>query len=475
MKLNRRGYIAVEIILASIVSITIAVFLIDITIRLVNRTDNNYIDTIFVSDKALLTKNIKEEIENDISNIGVIESINCSNSKCSINFKDGSKELSIEDNKVKYGSYTKEVDKRLGGVVKVNSSISYDKKYIIINITFTNIFDDSDYSVIVPISNKKYPPTLAKYITNLYTKASKTKAQNNGIEYNYASSESLMNDRLGGTTTDLDGGNIRYYGASPNNYIYFNCSDYNNQSDTTCEKWRIIGVFGNQVKIMRNEIIGRYSWNTNTNEWPEAKLMKLLNPGYDSETSGGSLYYNSKSGKCYTSSSSTTSCNFTSSGIKNEETKNKIAEVTWNLGGWNSTQIYSNQIYGYERGKKVYSGRSTTWPGRIALPYPSDYGYATDFNKCTQNLYNYESSTNSYACRTNDWMYPIITNSSSNNGWLLTPYSGSTSIAWYVYSSGYVNDGSSYYASGVAPVLYLGSNVIRVDGNGTIDNPYRIK
>lgn len=119
MKLNRRGYIAVEIILASIVSITIAVFLIDITIRLVNRTDNNYIDTIFVSDKALLTKNIKEEIENDISNKGVIDSISCSNSKCSINFKDGSKELSIEGNKVKYGSYTKEVDKRLGGVVKL--------------------------------------------------------------------------------------------------------------------------------------------------------------------------------------------------------------------------------------------------------------------------------------------------------------------------------------------------------------------
>ena len=116
--------------------------------------------------------------------------------------------------------------------------------------------------MIVPISNKKYPPTLAKYITNLYTKASKTKAQNNGIEYNYASSESLMNDRLGGTTTDLDGGNIRYYGASPNNYIYFNCSDYNNQSDTTCEKWRIIGVFDGKVKIMRNEQIGEYSWDT---------------------------------------------------------------------------------------------------------------------------------------------------------------------------------------------------------------------
>ena len=35
-----------------------------------------------------------------------------------------------------------------------------------------------------------------------------------------------MNDRLGGTTDDYNAGNIRYYGATPNNYVYFNCSDY---------------------------------------------------------------------------------------------------------------------------------------------------------------------------------------------------------------------------------------------------------
>ena len=336
-----------------------------------------------------------------------------------------------------------------------------------------------DYMKLIS-SNEEPKELLADYITNLYTNASKSTATNNSIKYNYASSVSLMNDRLGSSSTDINGGNIRYYGASPNNYIYFNCSDYNNQSDTTCEKWRIIGVFGNQVKIMRNEQIGKYSWNTNTNEWPEAKLMKLLNPGYDSETSGGSLYYNSKSGKCYTSSSSTTSCNFTSSGIKNEETKNKIAEVTWNLGGWNSTQIYSNQIYGYERGTKVYSGRSKTWPGRIALPYPSDYGYATDFNKCTQNLYNYESSTNSYGCKKNDWMYPIITNSGANTGWFLTPDSGNASNAWNVNSSGYVYLGncSGYCVSGaygVAPVLYLSSNESIVEGTtGTESNPFKL-
>ena len=87
------------------------------------------------------------------------------------------------------------------------------------------------------------PPTAAEYITKLYTTASKTTVTNNSITYNTAPSVSLMNDRLGGTTTDLDGGNIRYYGASPNNYIYFNCSDYSNQTSSTCETWRIIGVF----------------------------------------------------------------------------------------------------------------------------------------------------------------------------------------------------------------------------------------
>ena len=59
------------------------------------------------------------------------------------------------------------------------------------------------------------------YITNLYENATKTTVTNNSITYQYDTKNSLMKDI---------GGNIRYYGASPNNYIYFNCSDYSNQS-----------------------------------------------------------------------------------------------------------------------------------------------------------------------------------------------------------------------------------------------------
>ena len=342
------------------------------------------------------------------------------------------------------------------------------------------------------------PPTnLADYITNLYTTTEKSTVVNNEITYNYASSVSLMNDRLGGTTTSLDGGNIRYYGASPNNYIYFNCSDYSNQTSDTCELWRIIGIFDGKVKIMRNESIGEYSWDnkdTDTgaeyvygkNDWSSARLMKLLNPSayYTADTNdngnGQSLYWNAERGTCFSeASNATTSCDFTSSGIKNDVTRNKIAEVTWNTGGWDDSRIYSNQFYEYERGTTVYEGRSTTWTGKVALPYSSDYGYATDFNKCTQNLSNYNSSTDSYACRTNDWMYPIL-GTNQYGGWLLTPYSGYSFYVWVVAPTGRIialvstGDYGAAKAKLVVPTLYLNSNEYIESGNGTEDNPYHL-
>ena len=336
-------------------------------------------------------------------------------------------------------------------------------------------------------------PTAADTIISLYTSAEKVTVTNNSITYNTAPSVSLMNDRLGGTTTDLDGGNIRYYGANPNNYIYFNCSDYSNQTSSTCETWRIIGVFNGKLKLIRNESIGTYSWdnkNTSTgaednagkNDWTTARLMKLLNPRdyykVDSNDNnlGQSLYYNSASGKCYSGSNNATKdCDFTSTGIKNDETRNMIAETTYNLGGWNSSSVYPNQIYEYERGTTVYTGRPTTpWTGKIALAYPSDYGYAADLNQCVNKQLNeYSDST----CTSNNWMKAIITNNGSKYGWLLTPDSGRSRSAWNVRSGGYVyNNYSASGALGAVPVLSLSSElgIESGDGDGSSSNPYKL-
>ena len=336
----------------------------------------------------------------------------------------------------------------------------------------------------VPQSELKLKPTLASVITNLYNNSTKTAVPNNSITYQYDTTNNLMKDTAG---------NIRYYGASPNNYVYFNCDSY---PRTNCELWRIIGVFDGKIKLMRNESIGNYSWDTSdstitdgygANEWSQADLMKLLNPGHESESVGGSLYYNSKAGgTCYNGyNNGTTSCNFTSTGIKNDTTRNMIAETTWNLGGWDTSNIYSNVMYERERGTTVISNpsdgitRTTTWTGKIALAYPSDYGFATDLSKCSQTLSNYDSSTDSYACRNNDWMYSIITNSGSGYGWLLTPSSSDAYVAFNVNSDGYVGSHNDvinyvYIEYGVAPVLYLGSDQDIVAGDGSQSNPYKL-
>ena len=339
-------------------------------------------------------------------------------------------------------------------------------------------------------------PTAAETITKLYMNAAKATVTNNSITYNTAPSVSLMNDRLGGTTTDLDGGNIRYYGANPNNYIYFNCSDYSNQTSSTCETWRIIGVFDGKLKLIKGSQIGTYSWdnkNTSTgaennsgkNDWTTARLMKLLNPvdyyindnnDKDSEGNylGYSLYYNSTSGKCYSGkNNATVDCDFTSTGIKNDETRNMIAETTYNLGGWNTFTVYPNEIYEYERGTTVYTGRLPTWTGKIALAYPSDYGYAADLNQCVNKQLNkYNDST----CTSNNWMKSIITNNGSNDGWLLTPHSNYSYIAWGVILSGIMGGNHAYYSSyGSAPVLYLSSELgIESGGDGSSSKPYKL-
>ena len=304
--------------------------------------------------------------------------------------------------------------------------------------------------------------------------------ENNSVYYKYDTTHNLMEDVEG---------NIRYYGATPNNYIYFNCSDYSNQTSSTCETWRIIGVFEGKAKIMRGSQIGTYAWdnkNASTgaestngkNDWSTARLMKLLNPSdyyeVDSNDNGNgqSLYWNSQSGTCFVGQNNATkACDFTSTGLKNDTTRNMISESMWYLRGYNRSSVYSDQIYEYERTKgSVVSGRPTSWKGKIALAYPSDYGYAADFGQCTQTLVNYDDST----CTSNNWMKSIITNNGGNYGWLLTPNSGISYFVWGVVGAGYVYNITAINEYRVMPVLYLGSELEIKAGDGSSSASYQL-
>ena len=292
--------------------------------------------------------------------------------------------------------------------------------------------------------------------------------------------------------------NLRYVGSNPCNYVKIDN-----------EIWRIIGVMNNiddgtgkkesRIKLIRNESIGTYSWDTSessvnngygVNEWSQADLMKLLNPGYESESVGGSLYYNNSSGKCYYSyNNGTTACDFTNSGLKTN-LKSLIGDTLWSTGTSSYTSSSNGLVshfYSYERssntGKICSSGtycndtveRTTTWNGKIGLMYPSDYGYATsggsrsNRTSClNKELYNWDSSSYS-DCKNNDWLY-----NSSNMQWTLSPiaYSSYSSYVFDVNFPGCVNNAYAGSAGLVRPSVYLVPSTSILGGEGTESNPY---
>ena len=325
--------------------------------------------------------------------------------------------------------------------------------------------------------------------------------------------------------TDDPDNNIRYIGANPNNYVYFNCSDYNNQSDSTCEKWRIIGVFKNVtkedgtkedlVKIIKDERLNNtnITWDykkngvgssisdKGSNDWTDSQLMMMLNPtnylksGYTIESGvvkdsndqaiyqNMGSYYNGTSG-CKPAMIASgedftcTSIDFTSTGLKNDSTRNAIESVVWNLGGSSTyIDVTASMLYSRERGTNVYSGRPTTWTGKIGLMYPSDYGYATAGGTTTNRaaclakkliIWN-ESDVSD--CKNNDYLYK-----SGYEQWTLAPGSYNSTPVFYVTVNGFVTTRIANYTGEVWPVAFLKSNILLSGvGDGSSISPYNLK
>ena len=76
----------VEIIIASVIAFSIAFFLMEITMKLVDVTDNEYADTNFMTDKALIITNVKKYVKeylDDVKRDGDPRvNFTCSRNKC---------------------------------------------------------------------------------------------------------------------------------------------------------------------------------------------------------------------------------------------------------------------------------------------------------------------------------------------------------------------------------------------------------
>ena len=238
-----------------------------------------------------------------------------------------------------------------------------------------------------------------------------------------------------GTYTNADNeagdNSYRYSGANPNNYVCFGTDS------TFCpvsNLYRIIGVFGDQVKLIKNINIGDDYWgDLSSLSWDLSTLnTEILNGTYLKEL---------------------------------ESTwASKIATTTWQVGGNTYLNIMSASAKIAYLSEIVDSEIPTTYNAKIGLMYVSDYGYATDPSNWNTDLRVYNITT----IRNSNWLYTGVSD------WTITRDLDRGSYAFNVSDEGNVDRSNAANTYGVRPVFYLNSNVELESGSGTSDDPYRI-
>ena len=236
-------------------------------------------------------------------------------------------------------------------------------------------------------------------------------------------------------------------GAGDNSYRYAGASESVNNyiclgSDaTTCPDanlFRIIGVFGDQTKVIRAKSVGDQKWHTSdSNTWSSSSLNTYLNGTY--LTSLGTL-------------------------------KNKIATTTWKVGGGSWSNIGTSvpkTAYQYEVGSNA---SSTTYDAKIGLMYVTDYYYSASPSAWTLVGYNGSDATKDYReAKTTNWLYL------GSDEWTISRNSDTTSTAFCVNSTGFVSLDSVTISYAVRPSFNLESSTTYVSGSGSMSDPVRIK
>ena len=323
------------------------------------------------------------------------------------------------------------------GEYKVSKSNKWPSKGYVFNkeMSYCNngstlTWNENDNSVSVNINKTDkcyvyfdiYQLTLAEYIKSQYTG---TQGENSLYYHN-------------STLTNGAGDNsYRYAGASDsvNNYICLG------SDATTCPDanlFRIIGVFGNQTKVIRAKSVGNQKWHTSeSNTWSSSSLNAYLNGTY-----------------------------LTSLGTIAE----KIATTTWKVGGgsWdNIGKSVPKTAYQYEVGS---SASTTTVDKKIGLMYISDYYYSASPSAWTLVGYNKSDATKDYsAAKTINWLYL------GSKEWTISRVSDETFSAFIVDGRGHVFSYSVNFSNyAVRPSFNLDSTVTYVSGSGSMSDPVRI-
>ncbi len=349
-----------------------------------------------------------------------------------------------------------------------NDGVSYEESSSN-TYTFNNLETGTEYNFRVyavdtnGISSNVYTlseSTLSTvYLTDYIKNTVYTGDGNNGLYYH---------DGVGTYTNaaqEAGDNSYRYAGANPNNYVCFGSDAETCPNDNL---YRIIGVFGNQVKLIKHDYANSNMLGTNGDYFGST-----TSPGsyYKGNQSTLYLYYWNRNGSNTWSASQLNTVNLNTNYInylnnQNSKWTEMIETTSWKVGGGSYNYLQNGTpktAYNYELGN---NSSSTTYNAKIGLMYVSDYGYAASPANWTTTLYNYANNTN----RNNNWMFMGLYE------WTISRRSDSSDYAFRVDNTGVVSYYivSNYVIFGVRPSFYLKSNVAITDGDGSNQNPYRV-
>ena len=126
--------------------------------------------------------------------------------------------------------------------------------------------------------------------------------------------------------------------------------------------------------------------------------------------------------------------------------------------------------YSHNSSCNIWNGNQTSWTGKVALLYPSDFGYASsssNWNKQISSYWQYGQVINDNWLLNNDAYY----------NWFLSPASYSQDVLIYWSASGYIwsiSSNNSAYVNSWRPVLNLKANTLIYSGDGSYNNPYKL-
>ncbi len=282
---------------------------------------------------------------------------------------------------------------------------------------------------------------LADYIKGLYT--------SQGSNDLYYHNSSLANG--------AEDNSYRYSGANPNNYICFG-SDASTCPDDNL--YRIIGVFGDQVKLIKADYA-----NSNLLGTDGTYNSRNIFNASDYNTYKGNLetinvyYWNNSTNNNTWNQSNLNEINLNSTFLNTFSSiyRKKIADAIWYVNGYNTGSATPTTWHDAE-------SAGTTWTGKIGIMYVSDYGFAASPSYWTTNMSSYSSA------RDNNWMFMGL------NEWTISRNSSITHYVYYVNTNGYVYDNGIVFMGSFAvrPCFYLTSDVTYAGGTGTESDPLRL-